>query len=54
MKLLVLGEEDKGLNFEQNFNHLLYCNTVINTSIGVIAKVNGVFVFNPDNSKKLF
>ena len=53
MKLLVLGEEDKCLNYEQHFNRLLYCNIVINISLGVVAKVNGVFVFHPDNSKKL-
>ena len=49
MKLLVLGEEDKSLNCEENFNHLLCYNIVINTSVSVIAKVNGVF--HPDNSK---
>ena len=27
IKLLVLGEEDKSSNCEQNFNYLLYCNT---------------------------
>ena len=53
MKLQVLGEEEKGLNCESNFNYLPYCNITINTSVGVIAKVNGVFVFHVNNSKKL-
>ena len=35
------------------FNYLLYCNITINTSVGVMAKVNGVFVFHVNNSKKL-
>ena len=30
MKLLVLREEDNGLNCEQNFNYFMYCNIVIN------------------------
>ena len=38
MKLLVLGEEDKILNCGQNLTYLLYCNIVINTSVGEIAK----------------
>ena len=36
-----------------NFNYLLYCNITIDTSVGVITKVNGVFVFYVNNSKKL-
>ena len=37
----------------KNHFYLLYCNIVINTSVGVIAKVNDVFVFNLNNWKKL-
>ena len=54
LKLLAPGEEDKNLKSIENYAYLLYCNTVINTSVGVIAKVNGVFVFHLNNSKKLY
>ena len=49
MKLLVLSEEDRGLNCEKNFNYILYFNITIDTSVVVIAKVNGVFVFHVNN-----
>ena len=45
MKRLVLGEEDKSLNCLLNLNYLLYCNTVINTTVKVDAKVNSLLYF---------
>ena len=53
LKLLAPGEEDKYLKSRENYIYLPYCNSVINTSVGAIAKVNGVFVFHLNNSKKL-
>ena len=53
LKLLAAGEEDKSLKSRENYIYLLYCNSVINTSVGAITKVNGVFVFRLSNSKKL-
>ena len=44
MKLLAPDEEDKSLESRENYINLLYCNSVINTSVGAIAKMNGVFV----------
>ena len=52
-RLLSFGEEDKSLKSRENYIYFLYCNIVINTSVRVIAKLNGVFVFHPYNSKKL-
>ena len=40
------------MNCEQNFNDLLYCNITVNTSVGVIAKVDGAFVLHVNNSKE--
>ena len=44
MKLLAPVEEDKSLKSRENYVYLLYRDTVINTSLGAIAEVNGVFV----------
>ena len=43
----------KSLKSEENYIYLLYCNSLIITSVDAIAKVNGVFVFRLNNSKKL-
>ena len=54
LKLLALGEEDKSSKSRENCIYLWYCSIVINTSVGAIAKVNGVFVFHLNKSKKLW
>ena len=51
--LLAAGEEDKSLKRIENYIYLLYYNSVINTSVGAITEVNGVFVFCLNSSKKL-
>ena len=53
LKLLAPGEENRSLKSKENYIYLMYCNTVINISVGAIAKVNDVFVFHLHNSKKL-
>ena len=53
LKLLAPGEQDKCLKSRENYVYLPYYDTVINTSVGAIAKVKGVFVFHLNNSKKL-
>ena len=54
LKLLALGKEDKSLKSSPKITYLLYCNIVIDTFVGAIAKVNGVFVFYLNNSNKKY
>ena len=51
--VLDISEVRKCLKSRENYIYLQYCNSVIITSVGSIAEVNGVFVFRLDNSKKL-
>ena len=51
---LALSEEDKSLKSRENDTDLLYCKIVINISVSVIAKVNCIFLFHLNNSKKLW
>ena len=39
-------EDNKSLNSRENYVYVLYLNLVINTSVGVIAKVNCGLVFH--------
>ena len=53
LKLLAPGEEDKILKSRENYVYLLYYDTIINTFVSAIIKVNGIFVFHLNNSKEL-
>ena len=53
LKLLVLAERDKRLNCDCNFIYLLYCHIVVCTTVDAIVNVNGVFMSDLNNSKKL-